>query len=70
MTLIIVKSYCPVCGIHTTVELTPYELNKYKMKGTIPNNFYDNSLCNCCKDDGLVLNKSNLNIYDNIVINL
>lgn len=53
MKLISVKSICPVCGVHTTVELTPYELNNYKNNGSLPTGFLTKMICECCRDDGI-----------------
>lgn len=52
-----IKTTCPSCGAHTVVLLTINELNIYKSKNDLPNDFLERSVCECCKDDEYVFRK-------------
>jgi hypothetical protein len=63
-----IKSYCPYCGVYTTVQITQEESVSYYRRKKLPTDFSERAVCPCCVDDRspFATGVSN-HLYDNLV---
>lgn len=53
---------CPGCGINIDIELSPTEAREYVIHQNTPYDYVDRCICDCCKDDGFILDKRILRV--------